>query len=232
MQNIHNNWNPFLNNKSISDEMNKIKETLKDEAYFPAADKVLRFLELDPKSIKFVIVGMEPYPTDYEKDGEHYPIATGRSFEVDNVTNWSQKFKQSSLRNILKSIYFECTGKKESLSTIRKEIEEGVFEISQPKEWFNQMESQVVLFLNASLTVQKYLVNSHNALWKNYMDQLIQYIEEQSHPVWLLFGKDAQIRVLPHVDNTHTVCTCHPRLTEFIDEHPFQKMSECIKINC
>ncbi|MDU7686073.1 MAG: hypothetical protein E7K14_01970 [Bacillota bacterium] len=120
MQMIHNNWNPFLEDEIVVGEIYKIKEILKKEEYFPEDDKVFRFLELDPETIKFVIVGMEPYPTDYEKDGIYYPIATGRSFEVDNVVDWNQKFKQSSLRNILKSIHFECTGKEESLSTIRK----------------------------------------------------------------------------------------------------------------
>lgn len=120
MQMIHNNWNPFLEDEIVVGEIYRIKEILKKEEYFPEHDKVFRFLELDPETIKFVIVGMEPYPTDYEKDGIYYPIATGRSFEVDNVVDWNQKFKQSSLRNILKSIHFECTGKEESLSTIRK----------------------------------------------------------------------------------------------------------------
>lgn len=232
MQMIHNNWNPFLEDEIVVDEICKIKEILKKEEYFPEDDKVFRFLELDPETIKFVIVGMEPYPTDYEKEGTCYPIATGRSFEVDNVVDWNQKFKQSSLRNILKSIHFECTGKEESLSTIRKEIEDGAFKISQPKEWFDNMEAQGVLFLNASLTVRKYIVNSHNNLWKNYMDQLISYMENQYHPTWMLFGKDAQMRVLPHVDENHTICTCHPRLTEFIKEHPFKEMGKQIKLNC
>lgn len=142
----HNKWKPFLDNELIDAEMKRINKVLKSEEYFPAENKVFRFLELDPETIKFVIVGMEPYPTDYEKDGIYYPIATGRSFEVDNVVDWNQKFKQSSLRNILKAIYFECAGKEESLSKIRKEIEDGAFKISQPKEWFDNMEAQGVLF--------------------------------------------------------------------------------------
>lgn len=219
--------------EEVAEAATEIQEGNREGIIEELADlEEVRFLELDPQSIRFVIVGMEPYPTDYGKNGICYPIVTGRSFEVDNVTDWNQKFKQSSLRNILKAIYFECAGKEESLSTIRKEIEDGTFKISQPKEWFDNMKTQGVLFLNASLTVRKYIVNFHNNLWKNYMDQLISYIEEQNHPIWLLFGKDAQMRVLLHVDESHTICTCHPRLTDFIKEHPFKEMSKQIKLNC
>lgn len=232
MQNIHDNWKPFLDDEQVINELDKIKERLKDEHYFPVADKVLRFFELDPKSIQFVIVGMEPYPTDYEKDGTLYPIATGRSFEVDNVTDWNQKFKQSSLRNILKAIHFECTGKEESLSTIRKEISDETFKISQPKEWFDKMEKQGVLFLNASLTVRKYNVGSHTDIWETFINDLIVFLRDISNPKWLLFGNDAKRRVLPHINETSAICTCHPRLNEFIKERPFKLMAKDIKINC
>jgi uracil-DNA glycosylase len=223
-------WNEFLNSSVVIEEISKIESILKNEAFFPETNNILRFLNMNPNNIKCVVVGMEPYPTDYELNGEKTPIATGRSFEVANVTSWSQKFKQSSLRNILKAVYFESTGVSKSLDSIRSEIENGTYKISQPKSWFDGMESQGVLFLNAALTVKQYQVNTHSKIWETFMNELIQFTEAKSQPRWLLFGKDAQKRVLPFIDIDRASCTCHPRLSEFVKERPFKDISDKINI--
>ena len=171
---------------------------------------------------------MEPYASSFtDKNGDKIPVATGRSFEVANVNDWQQKFKQSSLRNILKTIYYNDSGKIISLEQIRQEIAVGNFTVSRPHEWFNRLESQGVLFLNASLTVEPGKPDSHTALWHPAMDIIIRYIDESANVKWLLFGKLAQERiidVLGDVENLY-MC-CHPRLPAFVRENIFQFVNE------
>lgn len=212
-----NNWG-FINDKK-EEELKVIYDSIKD--FFPREDKVLRFLNMDFNNLKYIIVGMEPYPTAYEDKGMIIPEATGRSFEVSSLIGktWEDKFKQSSLRNILKAIHAAYTGRYEKLETIRKEISGEQFNMLPPGEWFDSMESQGVLFLNASLTVEPYNVGSHKALWDGFMTDLIKHIEVNQKVTWLLWGKDAQERVLPHVKNK--IISCHPRLAEFVTENCF-----------
>lgn len=226
---MHSSWNNFFT-EEIKEEYEKIKAQIQQDGFFPAEENILRFMETDLNNIKVVIVGMEPYPSYYMEDGERKPEATGRSFEVASVKNWSQKFKQSSLRNILKTIYLNETGKYESLAQIRKEIEDGTFPMLQPKEWFDDLEKQGVLFLNATLTVIPEHVDTHTKLWENFMNALISYIEENADVKWFLWGGKAQERILPLVNKEHCILARHPRLQEFVEDNCFKEEKRIIWI--
>ncbi len=219
---MHSSWNKFFT-EQISEEYKKILKTIERDGFFPSKENILRFMESDLNNVKVVIVGMEPYPSYYMEDGILKPEATGRSFEVASVKNWSQKFKQSSLRNILKTIYFNETGKNASMEQIRKEIENGTFKMLQPKEWFDNLEKQGVLFLNATLTVIPEKVDTHTKLWENFMNSLISYIEENANVKWFLWGSKAQERILPLVKREHCILNKHPRLPEFVSENCFKE---------
>lgn len=216
----NNNWN-FINDNKI-EELNNIYNSISE--FFPKEDKVLRFLESDFLNLKYIIVGMEPYPSSYEVNGIIIPEATGRSFEVSSMINktWSSKFKQSSLRNILKTIYYNDTKIIKSLYDIRKELEDNTFIIKNPTEWFDSMEKQGVLFLNASLTVEPYNVGSHTKLWDNFMKDLIIHINNNIDAKWLLWGNDAKNRVYDLVDKDKCILSCHPRLAQFVNENCFK----------
>lgn len=215
-----NNWN-FMNQERYK-KLKKIYENM--EEFYPAEDKVLRFLETDFTKLQYIILGMEPYPTAYEKDGILIPEATGRSFEVSSMKDktWISKFKQSSLRNLLKTVYLNDTGEKKSLSQIREEIQNGQFFIENPAEWFDTMERQGVLFLNASLTVEPNHVGSHSKLWEDFMKDLILHINKNSKAHWLLWGNTAIERISGLVEERCCIKTCHPRLARFVDENCFQ----------
>lgn len=142
----HINWEPFLLNKKVQKELKRIEEFLKDEKYFPSEERVLRFLEQDPKTAKAIIVGMEPYPSSFNESGIVIPEATGRSFEVASIKQWTDKFKQTSLRNILKAIYLTETGQKISMDELREKIQNRSFPISEPNQWFDKLEEQGVIF--------------------------------------------------------------------------------------
>ena len=182
-------------------ELDKIANAIGDD-FYPSAENVLRFARVDINRIKVIILGMDPYPSSYESG----PVATGRSFEVANVDSWCQKFKQASLTNILKSLYYLKFNKEENIENIRKEIKENKFKILPPHEWFDKMEEEGVLFLNATLTVKKNKPNSHTAIWKNFMDDLIKYIcdfDKNKNITWLLWGKNAYDRVCDAIKDTN-----------------------------
>lgn len=194
--------------------------------FFPFSDKILRSIPLNPKDVKCVFLGMEPYASWFYDDNRNIvPEATGRSFEVASVSDWNQKFKQSSLRNILKSLYFLHTGKDESLDVIREKIDSGEFPISQPHEWFDRMEEQGVVFLNASLTVRKDKPDTHTHLWEPFMNSLIKFYNSVNPGIiWILAGNTAQNRALRLV-NRAVLCP-HPRVYEFVKACPFESIKD------
>ena len=213
---MNSNWNDFLNRKEVKKELSNINKFLKTEDYFPEKDKIFRFLEIDPYKIKIIIVGMEPYNSSFIRNGKEYPEATGRSFEVRSLSSWNQKFKQSSLRNMLKAIYKTYYNQDVTMEKLREKIINKDFPISQPKIWFDNMENQGVLFLNASLTVKKYKADTHTEIWENFMNLLIEYLNEINPDIiWCLFGNKAQERFKNKVKIS--LCECHPRLSQFVN---------------
>lgn len=225
----HINWEPFLLNEKVQKELKRIEEFLKDEKYFPSEERVLRFLEQDPKTAKAIIVGMEPYPSSFNESGIVIPEATGRSFEVASIKQWTDKFKQTSLRNILKAIYLTETGQKISMDELREKIQNRSFPISEPNQWFDKLEEQGVIFLNATLTVRQYEVDTHTKLWENFMDYLITYIESVNKDVvWCLLGAKARDRFHPKVDETKAIVTLHPRVDAFIQTDLFTRLKDRI----
>ena len=219
----HPSWDAFMKQEIIN-ELNEIENKIGNpiENYFPDEKNVLRFLKQDCNHIKCIIVGMEPYPSNYERNGIWLPQATGRSFEVDSIDSWLQKFKQSSLRNILKTIYLNETNEKLSLSDIRTKIENKTFLIKEPKDWFDSLEAQGVLFLNATLTVIPNKVDTHTKLWEHFMTSLIAYLDKKDI-IWFLWGDKARNRFEPNIHNGKIIITCHPRLAQFVDMNCFKE---------
>lgn len=220
----HESWNAFFSSTIIQQKLQKADSQLCPEDYYPAEENVFRFAKVNLAGIKYIIVGLEPYPScGIDRiTGDIVPIATGRSFEVSNLLTWDEKFKQSSLRNILKTIYYNETGKMASLDTIRDKIRDGEFLIAQPNQWFNRMENQGVLFLNASLTVKRGKTDTHGKIWEAFMNELIRYITGHTRDVqWLLWGNKAYERVSPFVPNEQIIRSCHPRLDAFVKENCF-----------
>lgn len=237
-ENIHPSWEPLLTNRFINElnlienELNSLPiDKISQHRFFPRTENVMRFLEIDLNNINYIILGMDPYPSWYEIDGTILPVATGRSFEVGNLNSWQQTFKQNSLQNIVKAIYYNQTGEKKKLDEIRELLANNAFELSPPHQWFNNLETQGVLFLNATLTVAPKTVApkcsvSFTQLWKAIMSQVIRYVNTEQ-VCWLLFGVKAQNRVqeaLPGDFLAHTCC--HPRLAQFVDENIFQHAAD------
>ena len=192
--------------------------------FFPHAEHVLRFATVDPTQLRCVIVGMDPYPSHtVGESGEIIPEATGRSFEVASVTDWGGKYRQASLRNILKAIYYLERGRVPTMEKLRAELADGSFPILPPKPWWDSLERQGVLFLNASLTVEPGKPGTHTQYWDSFVSDLMTFLAKKApNAVWLLWGNVAQSRVPETVMNK--VCSSHPRLPQFVTECPFARV--------
>lgn len=175
----------------------------------PEKKDVFRFLNNDLNNIKCVILGMDPYPSTYTYKGIEHPVATGRAFEVKNVDLWTDKYKQKSLLMIFKSLCFMKFGKEFSVSDLRTSVSKENFRYINIHDWFDSMEKSGVVFLNATLTTSIGKSNAHKNIWKDFMNELIEYINTFDC-MWLIWGQDAYSRVKDLVDDKKIIYTCHP----------------------
>ena len=100
---VHESWNEFIhNNKEI---IRRVIDQIKmNEILTPKNPrKVFRFLTRDLTKVKVVILGQDPYP---QKN-----VATGRAFEINEINKWEDILNNSSLLNILKSLYRNSNNK-------------------------------------------------------------------------------------------------------------------------
>ena len=119
--NIDNSWKDFIYKESNILELQKIEKTI-GQNYYPSTDNVFRFLENDLLSSKYIILGMDPYPSHFIENGKIMPIATGRSFEVQNIRSWKEKYKQKSLAMIIKTLYYDKYNIEPSMELLRNNI--------------------------------------------------------------------------------------------------------------
>lgn len=204
---VHNSWDKFLTLEIIS-ELENIENCIGTD-YTPSLDKVLRFMQLDINSIKVVILGQDPYKPE--------GVANGRSFQPNNLKDWGQPYRQISLKNIIRNIYTCYNGVKRysdipSYSSIVGEINYGRFKIKQPKEWFDSLENQGVLFLNTSLTCKIGVSNSHKDIWLNFSHKLINFIaENRPDIIWFMWGKEAA-GYLDYIGDSKAYVSRHPMI--------------------
>jgi uracil-DNA glycosylase len=183
---IHDSWNEFLTIE-ILDRLDKIESQI-GENFNPEREFVLRFLNSNIFAMQVVILGQDPYPS---------PIATGRAFEVKNLTSWMQPFKQVSLKNIVRLLYKTYQGIENysdipSFDEIKEKIRRGEFRILPPHQLFESWDKQGVLLLNTYLTCEKGISNSHREIWGDFAVEIIRYIVKKNPCVnWFLWGKEA-----------------------------------------
>lgn len=222
---VHDTFKSFLKSSRYYKSMLDFVEKEKDIA--PLKENVFRFLNFDLDKLKCIILGMDPYPSTYTLDGKDIPVATGRAFEVANVNKWTDHYRQTSLAVIFKTLYYFKTGKSLDMEMLRK-IDENEIKYIYIHDWFDNMESEGVMFLNASLTTKIGHPNSHNDIWSGFMDELIKYIVSYKNTIkWLIWGKNAYDRVSGLVHKNNIIYTCHPATrvnNTFISDCCFKKV--------
>jgi len=247
----HDSWRDFFEMPEIKQCTERIVSIYEDNIIteyksklgcyvFPRTlEDIFRFSKTDATNIKAVIVGMDPYPSFQVIDGEIIPEATGRSFEVRSLRkkDITSKFKQASLRNIMKCIYKLETGNTDtSIEHIRNEISENKYTSLKLGEWFDICEDNGVLFLNASLMYWFRFLDIDAKTgkerldiyipWNTFMRHLSSYLlKKNPYTKWMLFGNDAQ-KQFDYIEEKNKICTVHPRMQTFVEENPFQYKKE------
>ena len=184
----HPSWNNFLTHDIVL-ELDTIEKKIGSNIN-PAPENVLRFMKCNLYDIKVVILGQDPYP----ENGR----ATGRAFEVGDLQSWNQKFKQVSLKNIIRLIYKSYNGISEysdikKFSEIQKEIKDEKFSILPPDKIFKSWENQGVLLLNTYLSVEAGITGSHISIWQKFSEELLKFISEENRNInWFLWGRMAE----------------------------------------
>jgi len=184
----HASWDRFLS-VEVRDELKVIEEKI-GRNINPDYENVLRFLKCDLKKVKVVILGQDPYP---EKGR-----ATGRAFEVGDLHSWNAKFRQTSLKNIIRLIYknynhIDDYDKILKFSEIQSQIADGRFDIAPPDRLFKSWENQGVLLLNTYFTIEPGITGSHISVWESFSIRLLGYISEENENIsWFLWGKQAE----------------------------------------
>lgn len=185
---IHSSWKDFWT-KETKDLFLEIMKKI-GENFTPKKEFILRFMEQDLSSKKVLWLGQDPY---FQPGA-----ANGRCFQPANLISWSQFYKQVSLKNIIRLVYktYESISWKNGIRTygnIVTEIEAGRFSILPPASWFDSLEKQGVLFLNASLTCEVLKPNSHQKLWEPFFEKIVEYLSyKNSTIIWFLWGAEAK----------------------------------------
>lgn len=223
LNDYHYSWSEFLNEETIKilrDIESKIGENIN-----PEPENVLRFLNNDLNNIKVVILGQDPYP---EKGR-----ATGRSFEVGDLHNWNDKFRQVSLKNIIRLIHknynkIENYNEIRKFSAIQNEINSGDFHLLPPNEIFKSWEKQGVLMLNTYLSVEPGKPGSHIDIWEDFSVSLLRYISSNNKNIcWFLWGKQAEEKS-QYILSGKKYISRHPMMCSEKYEDDFLK-SSCFK---
>ena len=219
-------WKKFVIRKDIKKELHTIELNLKNENYYPEKDKILRFFENDPDNLKYIVVGMDPYPQSYEIETENgtikKPVATGRSFEPANYDDWRDSTVNQSINNILKAIYYSNAENRRNVFAIRTYIDNKKFFILPPHELFDYLEKQGIMFLNYSLTVKPDEPRSHLELWRYFSNELIKYIDTNYDVTWLLCGEEAK-KLSSIITKGKIIEDAHPAT------HDFYNNNKCFK---
>jgi uracil-DNA glycosylase len=221
-KNYSKSWEKFIidNNEKILEIEEKIGDNIN-----PEPENVLRFLNRDLNSIKVLILGQDPYP---EKGR-----ATGRAFEVGDLHSWNEKFRQVSLKNIVRSIHSVYSGYEEyeeikKFSKIQEEIKRGEFNILPPDELFKSWENQGVLLLNTYLSVEAGNPGSHKEIWEDFNKSLLKYISEKNKDIkYFLWGKHAESRK-KYIKSGELYISRHPMMCSSKYKEDFMK-NPCFK---
>ncbi|MFZ2539247.1 MAG: uracil-DNA glycosylase, partial [Oscillospiraceae bacterium] len=186
---VHESWNEFIhNNKEI---IRRVIDQIKmNEILTPKNPrKVFRFLTRDLTKVKVVILGQDPYP---QKN-----VATGRAFEINEINKWEDILNNSSLLNILKSLYRNSNNKVLTKKQLEDELCGGDFQILPPTSWFDSMENQGILFLNSYFTCdigkrspQK---KNHKKIWMEFSCKLLNEVSNRNPKIkWFVWGSEAK----------------------------------------
>lgn len=208
---LNNNWQTIIPNidevpwDKLALEINDCEDEL-----CPKIDDIFNaFNNCEPKNVKVVLIGQDPYHTPN--------TAHGYSFSVDE----------------------RCRKIPPSLKNIHKELMQEYNLTTEPKNgsllnWVNEG----VLLMNSVLTVRQGCPNSHSNIgWEILTTKIIKAIDEHCKCVFLLLGSSAQNLCKNIVKNNIMINCGHPSplntsKSQFIGSDCFRKTNESLmKLN-
>ena len=148
----------------FADLREQVRQAYLSKNVFPHPSRMFRaFDEVEPKDIRVVILGQDPYHTPGVADGLAFSSFPGNPVPP-------------------------------SLVNMYKEIESEFGCASPPTPDLSRWATQGVLLLNASLTVESGLANSHVGFgWHTFTDAVIRIISREcTHVVFILWGNYAR----------------------------------------
>lgn len=191
--NVPQSWNRLIEKYGRYIECELTKMLRDGELIIPYPDDVFRaFRYVNPKSVKVVILGQDPYSTINGK-----PFANGFAFSVDRGI-----YIPNSLHNIyLNLLYF---------GNIRNYPKNGDL-----TKWAVQK----CLLLNTSLTVSVNEPGSHRYIWLDFINNILHCISNNNiNVVFMLWGKPAidfyENGIINDVGNK-IIMSSHPSRTSY-----------------
>ena len=170
-------WKPFFEENPFIPKIEKslsiiLKKTEGKINIYPYPELVFHtFNLLDPEEIKVVIIGQDPYIKAETHNKKKIPEAMGLSFSVPAGIK-----VPPSLLNIYKNL--------KEFKHINKIPDHGDLTL-----WA----IQGVFMLNASLTVQEGISNSHVKYWPGFTDSVIKYVSDNCQDLmFVLWGSFAR----------------------------------------
>jgi uracil-DNA glycosylase len=205
-------WLAILGGEFDKDYMVALRQFLKEEKeagakiYPKGTDIFNAFWKTPLNNLKVVILGQDPYHGANQAHGLSFSVQKGIPIPP-------------SLRNIYKELATDIPG----------------FKIPNHGD-LTKWAEQGVLLLNASLTVQEAMPNSHQKKgWETFTDAVIRKIsEEKEGIVFILWGAFAQAKS-ELIDKTkhHIIKSPHPSPFSadrgFFGSRPFSKTNEILK---
>jgi uracil-DNA glycosylase len=225
---IHPDWLPFLSEEVLT-LLVFVENSVRESGFTPESKKVLRFLSLPLESARVVILGQDPYPQP--------GAATGRAFEVGTLQSWNQPFSNSSLKNIVRSLYKAYTGQVIKYNRLKEKLYDE-FPLLPPGKLFEHWEKQGVMLLNTSFTCIPGRSGSHRKIWENFSQRLLRFIAQRvPAATWFLWGNHAKeatrgLNLMEVIETTHPMmCYNRPdRPDDFLygKQNCFTPFIECI----
>lgn len=151
---------------------------------FPNPENIFRALEIVPPSeVQYVILGQDPYFTEYGPLDSKYPDATGIAFLIDPERGDSappKSFREFSEKGTLFPLW-------------------EIYRKRTLQEWIKVLKKRKILLLNAALTVPR-VPNSrgkqageHIKFWRSFMANILAQVIQKSPDVKMYaFGVEAK----------------------------------------
>ena len=150
---------------------------------YPPKEHVFRVFQLPVDQIRIVLLGQDPYHRPGQADGLSFSVPVGQPIPP-------------SLLNIFKEL-------KQSFPERNYKFPSGNLE-----EWLTR---EKIFLCNASLTVEEGKAGSHMDIWKDFTDDMIQYIDKHNPScVFLLLGNFAKAKASLISKKDRIVTEVHP----------------------